>query len=363
MMDQVNKKLSKIYYDLRSPAGFSSQKKLANVSGIDILEVKNWLSAQDAYTQHKPITRKFKRNRYHTNNMGICFEADLADMQNLSSENDGVKYILCVIDIFSKKVWAETLKDKRSASVAFALNKIFAKSGMPVRFRSDRGREFIGLPVRKLLEKNKILQIVTDNEETKCSIIERFLRTLKERLHKFFTHFGKQKYVHVLQDVINSYNNSLHSAIGCRPNDVGSHNIQQVYEFLFSGKGRYKKLETSSNKSKFKVGDTVKVSNSKHKLQKGYHANWSYEVFKITKVILREPVVYKLADSVGEELTGVWYESELQKVTVADDQAFRIEKILGSEGRGSNKRLLVKWMGYPKKFNSYISESDLINYG
>jgi len=356
-------KLSNIYYDISNAAGFSSQNKLAKASGVPIDEVKKWLSSQDAYTQHKPIKRKFTRNRYVVSNMRVCYEADLADMQSLASENSNFKYILCVIDIFSKKAWGEPLKNKKSATVATALQKIFARAEYPLKLRHDRGREFLGPEVRKLLKDNNVTQIVTDNEETKCAVIERFLRSLKERMHRYFTHFGVQQYDHILQDLFLAYNDTEHTAIGRKPNEVNSRNIKEVYDFLYSGNGRYEKLGNVNIKSsKFKINDTVKISASKHKLHKGYHPNWSYEMFKIAKIINRSPVVYKLVDWEGEEVTGVWYAEELQQVKAEKDQAYRIEKILESKGKGSKKQFLIKWLGYPKKFNSYIFAKDLISY-
>jgi hypothetical protein len=362
-MEKINEKLSSIYYNIASSAGYSSAKKLAEASNIDIKLVKEWLSTQDAYTQHKPKLRNYKRNRYHTTTINVYFEADLADMRSMADINDGVKFVLFVIDIFSKKAWAEPLKDKKSMTVAQALKKIFQRSGLPINFRSDRGREFLGPEVRDLLKKHNVIQIVTDNEETKCAVVERLLRTIKERLSRLFTHTGKRKYIHVLQDVMAAYNTSYHSAIGRKPSEVNSSNTGEVYDYLYSGRGRYSKLETSAKAAPLlKVNDYVKISASKHKLQKGYDANWSYEVFKITKVIKREPVVYKLVDWEGEPVTGVFYESELQKVAVKDSQTYRIERIISSKGSGNNKKLLVKWLGYPDKFNSYILEKDLRRY-
>jgi hypothetical protein len=362
-MDQINKKLSKVYHNVANPAGYSSVKKLAQATGINIKEVQKWLSSEDAYTQHKPAKRKFKRNRYIVSNIRECYESDLADMRSISDENNGAKYILCVIDLFSKKAWGEPLQNKKCSTVANALKVIFKRAGHPLKFRSDKGREYIGPEVRNLLKENNITQIVTNNEETKCAVVERFLRTIKEKIHRYFTHSGKRKYLHILQDVFNAYNDSHHSAIGRKPNDVNSHNVKEVYKYLYSGEGRYSKLHVqSATKPKFKVNDYVKITFSKHRLDKGYHPNWSYELFKIAKVVHRNPVVYKLLDWEGEELTGVWYEEELQKVNLKDNQAYRIEKIISSTGRGKNKKLLVKWLGYSDKFNSYIAAKDLLSY-
>lgn len=82
-------------------------------------------------------------------------------------------------------------------------------------------------------------------------------------------------------------------------------------------------------------------------------------MFKIIKVIMREPIVYRLVDLNDEEIEGVFYESELQKVEIKPDTVFKIDKILSKQSRGPSKKVLVKWKGYPNKFNSWILASDL----
>jgi Integrase core domain/Chromo (CHRromatin Organisation MOdifier) domain len=359
---EIENKLRETYYDINSPAGFSSIKKLSKHVGVSIQVVKEFLSRQEAYTLHKPIKRNFTRNRYFVPTFGYEYEGDLADFQNVSGENDGYKYVLCVIDVFSKLVQVEAIKDKTGKTVASALAKILTRMGPVTKFRSDRGREFYCKDVKKLLDKESITQIVTDNEETKCSVIERFIRTLKGKIYKYFTHFGRQRYLDNLHSIVDSYNNTVHSAIGMKPIDVNSNNSKKVYEYLYSGKGRYKKLKSfPKDIPKFQVGDKVKISKSKMHFAKGYLPNWTHEYFLITKVILRKPLVYKIKDSQNEEVTGVFYEHELQKIHVDDTTEFRIEHIIKSQGRGTSKRLLVKWKGYSEKFNSWINEKDLKN--
>ena len=112
-MEQRNKKLASIYFDVKHPASFSSVTKLAKAAGVSLKLTRAWLSAQDAYTQHKPIRRKFKRNRYVVANLRVCYEADLACLPNLATENDSFVYILCVIDIFTRKAWGEPLYNKK----------------------------------------------------------------------------------------------------------------------------------------------------------------------------------------------------------------------------------------------------------
>jgi hypothetical protein len=356
------KELQEAYYDITKPCGFSSVDKLAKHVNLSRKDTKEWLSAQEPYTLHKPIKRKFTRSRYVVPSIRNLFEADLADMQSISKENDGVNYLCCVIDVFSKVVHVEPMKDKTGKSTAAALKLIFKRMGKPLKFRSDLGKEFVSNNVKKLLKDLKIKQYFTNNNETKCACIERWLRTLKERLYRYFTHFGKQRYVDILQEVVQTYNNTRHSAIGCKPSDVNYDNTKYVYNYLYSGDGRYKKLEvTNKKRPSFKKGDFVKISESKRHFDKGFRPNFSHEYFVITSVLKRNPVVYKIKDSAGENVTGLWYDEELQKVNIDDSTAFRIEQILETKGQGARKKLLVKWQGYPAKFNSWINEKDLIH--
>jgi len=358
----VDEKLANIYYDVTNPAGFSSVKKLAKASGVSFDETKKWLTAQEPYTLHRAIKRKFKRNRYIVPTLGYFYEADLADFQKLSEENDNMKFVLCVTDLFSKKVAVEPIINKSGKSVSDALKIIFSRLGVPENFRSDRGLEFLNSNVKQLLKNLHVKQIVTDNEETKCACIERWIRTLRERLARYFTHFGRQRYVDIIQDVVEAYNNSKHSGIGMAPNEVNTTNTKQVWAYLYSGRGRYPQLNLGAkSKPRFKIGDTVKISKHKHQFKKGHENNWTHEVFKVTKIINRQPVVYKLKDSAGEDITGVWYEHELQKVTIDDATEFRIEEILEVKGKGASKRMLVKWLGWPEKFNGWIYAKDLKN--
>jgi hypothetical protein len=104
-------------------------------------------------------------------------------------------------------------------------------------------------------------------------------------------------------------------------------------------------------KYKFKIGDHVRISKMKRTFEKGYLPNFSKEIFTISKRIPRDPPVYKLNDLDGEELKRTFYEKELQKI-IKEDDVYEIDKILKKRGRGNNVHYLVKWLGYPNKFNS-----------
>lgn len=104
------------------------------------------------------------------------------------------------------------------------------------------------------------------------------------------------------------------------------------------------------------MGDQVRISKIKRKFEKGYLPNFSKEIFTVSKQIPRDQHVYKLKDYDGEELKGTFYDQELQKAIKPDD-VYELEKILKKRGRGNDVQYLVKWLGYPNKFNSWVPES------
>ena len=113
-----------------------------------------------------------------------------------------------------------------------------------------------------------------------------------------------------------------------------------------------------SVKYKFKIGDQVRISKIKRKFEKGYLPNFSKEIFTVSKKVPRNTAVYKLKDYDGEELKETFYDKELQKVIKHDDM-YEVEKILKKRGKGKNVQYLVKWSGYPDKFNSWVPASEI----
>jgi hypothetical protein len=133
--------MESVYYEAGKPGSYGRIKALARYSASPIKTAKSWLGTQDTYTLHKPIMKKFPRRKTFSKGINDLFQADLADMRNLSSYNDGFAYILTCIDVFSRYGFAEAVKDKRGSTVAAAFEKIFAKR-VPNMIQTDRGLEF-----------------------------------------------------------------------------------------------------------------------------------------------------------------------------------------------------------------------------
>src|SRR3981189_191094 len=123
MNDQQAQTLKAIYYDPSHPAAFGGVGRLSRAARIPTKIVQQWLIGQQAYTLHKPARRaQYKTRKYHTSGIDYQWQADLADMQVEAKYNDGYKYILTVIDIYSRYAWAEPIKTKSHYQVNLHFN-------------------------------------------------------------------------------------------------------------------------------------------------------------------------------------------------------------------------------------------------
>ena len=230
-----------------------------------------------------------------------------------------------------------------------ALENILEKE-TPKKIWADRGTEFYNQKVKQLLNKHNIQLYSTENEE-KCSVIERWNRTIKTQLWKYFTANGTHKYIDVLQALIDKYNSTKHRSIGYTPSDARKpSNYQQVFKNLY-----FKKVQ-QRNDPKFKVGDKVRLAIQKNKFEKAYIINWTDRVYTIKEVKNTIPVTYTVEDERGTEHKGTFYEQELQRNT---DERFRIEKVLKYKTEKGKRYGLVKWIGYDDTYNSWEPVEEL----
>ena len=137
---------------------------------------------------HKPIIKKIKKRKVHAALKDNIWGADIADMQLLSRYNKGIKFLLCVIDIFSKYAWVVPLKDKKGVSIVTAFQSILKQSSSrkPNKIWVDKGSEIYNVSFKKWLRDNDIVMYSTNNEG-KSVVAERFIRTLKSKIYKYMT--------------------------------------------------------------------------------------------------------------------------------------------------------------------------------
>uniref|UniRef100_A0A1I7X5F7 Integrase catalytic domain-containing protein n=1 Tax=Heterorhabditis bacteriophora TaxID=37862 RepID=A0A1I7X5F7_HETBA len=219
---------------------------------MELKKVKEFLNEQDVYTLHKPARKNFKSQRVYVSGKDDQWQSDLVEMIPYAEENNG----------FSKFAWVVPLKSKSGKETADALESIF-KERKPKKMQTDNGKEYY-------------------NSNKKASIVERFNRTLKEKMWKMFTHQGNHKWTHILDDLLWGYNNHYHTSIKMTPIEASKiENENIVYDNLFPIKHNFEEIQKNS---KFKIGDTVRITKYKAIFDKGYLPNWSTEEFKISEV-------------------------------------------------------------------------------
>src|SRR5258705_1246474 len=344
------------YYNILSPYGFASRAKLwSRVRGrVSKAAFSEWLEAQRPYTLHKPARKNFRRNRIVVTTIDEQWQADLVDLQSLKKYNDGYAYLLTVIDCFSKYAWVAPMKSKKSAEVASVFESILSSSGRsPYKLQTESVGEFVGREFQNLLRKEGITFFGALNEAVKCAIVERWNRTLKTRMWRYFTHKNTRRYIDMLDSFMRAYNLSHHSSIKMRPVDVTADNILEVWHNLYGDPGQ------SETRYKFAINDVVRISKHKAAFEKGYEAAWSEETFTINSRQARDPAVYTIRDQNGEVVRGVFYERELQKVVVPDDTIYLVEKVIATRRSRGKKEYFVQWQGYAKSFNSWVPEEDI----
>ena len=352
--------LKKLYYDARGVGSYGGAEALFRKARVENeplnrKRVKTWLSGEEAYSLHKPARKRFKRRPTIVNALlDYQWQADIISLQDLAKHNNGDQYILTVIDVLSKYAFAEALSDKSGPSVAAAFKTIFRKGRTPQKLQTDAGKEFLNKTFQKLLKQHGVHHFVT-HTEVKAAVIERFNRTLKSKLWRYFTALNTYRYVDVLQAFIDVYNHSYHRTIKMAPVEVKPNNSLMVWRTVYGSR-----FGARVKNPLLKEGDHVRVSKLKGVFAKGYQQTFSDEIFIVDGVELKEDVyIYRLKDYAGETVTGIFYAQELQKVPHDPHRVYRVEKILKRKGRGANSQAFVKWRGWPEKFNSWVPASSL----
>jgi len=351
--------LASIFYNPKDPGSFSSAEALFNRAkeeGIKTnrAQVEEFLADQDAYTLHRKLRKKFQRNPIVVGAIDKQWQADLADMSSIAKDNDGYKFLLTVIDCFSKYAWAIPIKTKSASSLLQAFKNLFEKSHprKPNRLQTDKGTEFLNKSVQALFKENAIHHFTSESDQ-KAAMVERFNRTLKSRMWKYFTAKNTYRYLDVLDDLLYAYNHAKHRTIGMAPADVKVEHEESLWNRMY---GNRHLLPAKP----IKVGEPVRISKTKRTFEKGYVPNWTEEIFKVKGMSQgKSRKVFKLHDWLDEPIGGVFYPEEVQKVVRRPDKIFVIEKILKKKKAGKILSYLVKWRGLPKKFNSWIDAKDV----
>ena len=376
--------LDSLYGDVTNPSGLSSVKKLwqnARLYNPDIKlsEVKGYLKGQDSYTLHGNIRRKYLKTPVYVSKPGELLSADLGDFQSLKEHNDGVKYLLVVIDCFSRKLHVSALYDKKGDTVADALDKILEQEPLGHSYTSlwvDLGGEFHNKFTLAVCRKYNIKLYSTYNRGTKAVYAERVLQTLKTKIFRALTHYNSKNYMQFLEGIVKSYNSSSHKGLlgdtpvnvhGMKDRNEIDELSQNMFEQKFKNYGNrlYKEnsppTTVSIGNKVFTSGDYVRLIGdvTDSAFVKSYDQVYTLEIFQIASVILDTPPIYKLKDLSGDPIEGTVYAQEIK--LVEPPEFYKVEEILRKKKNNVTGKIeyYVKYVGYPSKFNSWIQAEQM----
>ena len=329
-------------YDMLAYTAIKSKRKLGLGNN------PNQILSQEL---HKSRKINFARRKVISNNIDHIWGIDLITMIKYSKQNKNYKYILTIIDFFSKYSWCYPLKTKKSGEIINSFKDIFKKSKRkPTMIQSDEGTEFTNNVTQTFFKDNNIKWYHTYNRDIKCSICERYNRTILNKIYKNFTLNNNTIWINDLDKLTNEYNNSYHRSIKMKPINASLKSNENIV------RNNLYNFKNTNKKSKFSIGDKVRVSLLKNTFEKSYTSNWSEEIFIIDNIKTSNVHYYFLKNLKGEKIDGMFYEQELLKTK--ENDLYIIEKII----RKNKNRYLVKWQGYSDEFNSYVDKDDVIKY-
>ena len=357
------KYLERIYYDPRHSGSFGGVDKLYRAvrkEGKYVLgraKIRKWMETQETFGLHRQINRKFKRQRVISPYIDYQWDADTAVMKTYAKANDGYGYFLLIIDVFSKFVWTRPLKSTKGIEMCKALESVFVEGRTPEHLRTDKGSEYHNRDVAKLLRKRHIEHFFSLNTEIKAGFSERSIKTIKKKLSRYMSRHQTHRWIDVLESITESYNASYHRSIKMAPKKVTKKDEVRLWKLQYRSKP--KTVTKANRRFAFKKGDTVRISHLRRPFDREYDERWTMEYFVVDKRGKKQEIAYYvLKDIMGDPVQGTFYQSELSRVKVTDHTLYRIEKVLRRK-RGES---LVKWMGWPAKFNSWMPNISLKDY-
>jgi len=371
LTNEENELISSVYFNPSHPAGYSSPSKIYIALGkrVSLGKIKKFLQTIESYTVLKQVKRKFEKTKVVSPYIDYMWDADTANMtfyekkdEKMANEhNDGYRYFLVVIDVFSRFLWTKPLKTLKADETKDALIQLL-RNRKPDKLRTDLGSEFHNKKVNGVLKTEEIDHILTLNEG-KANYAERVIQTIKNRMGRYLEEKETYRWIDVLPQITDSYNNTYHRSIRMKPTDVTQKDEINIWRLNYENIPKPKvkrKPQTKRKKYSLNIGDYVRLSGYKHPFDKtAFSHSWTTELFIIVN---RRTVAglskYKVIDYGREDIRGEFYEKELQKVYITDNPLFKIDRVIKRRTRNKRTEYFVKFKSWPKKYNAWVEDVD-----
>ncbi len=299
-----------------TPDTFNERMQKFIVSKIIGLKLKLALGFHPAeqYSKegHHPIRHKFQRRKVIAYGIDEIHAGDLMDFSKDPIYNGNRKYTYCLvnIDVFSKFLWCFMIKDKSTENIIECYKLIFTNR-KPEKMWWDMEKSVFSKKSQEFFTENKVTLYHT-NSELKSCVVERVIRTLKDKCERIKTEYeqlGKPyNLFELLPQVVNSYNNTVHRTTGLTPIDGSMKKNEDKLKKLYLEK--YLDYEPKNGKI-FEIGDKIRLYAKKSIFDKGSKANWTDEIFTVSKIFNTKPITYEISDKSGEIIQGKVYSWEM----------------------------------------------------
>ena len=360
--------MNEVYTNLNNIGALSSVKKLyADYKKIDknitLKDVKEFLKSKDSYTLHFKNRKKFTRRKYMVSKPGITICVDVAYMKEYKNENDGFQFLVFFIDLFSRFLYIYPAKNIKSQTIVDIM-KIFLNESIYnyEKVFTDAGVEFTNRKIVQFFREHNLSWYTTYSKEIKSGVVERVIRTLKEKVHKIITEKNSERYLDFLDNVTKTYNKTPHASLNFKsPMEI--HLMTDKDDIFSFRKSLYMKQRKGNSlvAGLLAKGLHVRLTSSRRTQNpffKGYIHQNTKEIFQIHKVNFdHNPVTYNICDLEGNELKGVFYREEL--IPVKNSGVYDV-KILKTRKYKGKRQYLVKYVNYPASKEKWLEESQLM---
>lgn len=361
-MESLQERVISAYVTPGHPVAFSAPHRVAKYFNISEHQAKSILEHCDSYNRHREYKQPRVYNPFYVHHRREQIQADLIDVSKLADSNNNIRFLLLLIDIFTKRVWICPLRNKSGGSVNAAVTAwLNVLDTPPKMLGTDRGLEFKNRQVQHTLSE-KGVEWLPLGGTMKAAVAERANKSIQILLYKYLSANETVRYAGQLQSLVETYNNRSHRSLeGMTPMEADKvENEGRVQAIHHS---RYEKLARQRRERlPFKVGEVVKIKTLPGKISssnRAYAEQFKGEYFRIVRINRTLPVaMYYLRSMDTEEIIdGGFYAQELQRQR---GDVYKIEKVLQQRVRRGKRELLVKWKDFGERWNEWVPESDVV---
>lgn len=304
--------IKKIYYDVKT--GYKNPHALLNEvqkydKDVKYNDVLDFLNRQEEYQINK---KKLKKTYFQIGAQIGYYQMDLILLPNKKSENDGYGYILTIIEIATRKAYVYLLRTKKASEMLKVLKDFITKNkDRVVGISSDSGGEFLNAKIIKLMKDNGIYYTQTQKgDHNRQSIVERFNYTLRNKLNKYLTANKTEKYYDVIHDIVENYNNTIHSGLNNKTPNFMFENNEETKQ-MNEDKMRDNAYLKANIMSEYKIGDRVRIKKTKSSMFEKDSNTFSPGIYHIDNIVGNK---FAIKNSSGDVLKRLYSINEILKI-------------------------------------------------